>query len=99
MFKLSKANSLFQNGWIASNIPLCCYPAQTSHQCFLLLNCDSIRKYRKTNSFIRQIPQMPFKNRSCSLTLDQFCQIFQYQSKAADLFLEPLLQMELQSMS
>src|SRR6218665_1273762 len=35
----------------------------------------------------------------CSLMLDQFFQIFQYQSKAADLFLEPLLQMELQSMS
>ena len=34
----------------------------------------------------------------CSLTLDQFFQIFQYQSKAANLFLEPLLQMELQSM-
>src|SRR6218665_124333 len=33
----------------------------------------------------------------CSLMLDHFFQIFQYQSKAADLFLEPLLKMKLQS--
>ena len=67
--EVSKANSFFQNVWIASNIPLCCFSAQTSHQCFLLFNCDSIRKHSKTNSLILQIPQMPFKNISCSLTL------------------------------
>src|SRR6218665_3233387 len=70
--EVSKANSFFQNGWIASNIPLYCFLAQTSHRCFLLFNCDSIRKYSKTNSLIRQIPQMPFKNRFCSHILQPY---------------------------